>query len=127
MTNKLQARFVVEVEQCQADAYTLLGTAASVGADAALLKASTVLRNNSVNSTAQLWKTKVEQLFVAINISIGTEVLGNQDSSLNLATIETPISEAPFLLSTFGPIAKLPTEQAKLGAIASLLNWTDPG
>ena len=62
-----------------------------------------------------------------LNLQVGGEVLGNQDTDLNTKTMDTPISDAQFLLRAIATISALPTTAAQLAAIHGLLHRTDPG
>ena len=124
----IQARYIWEVEVCEAEAWSALSTAGTVGSAAAIRGAMAALhRTNNTNATRTSLRAEILQLTVELNDTIGQEVLGNQDSSLNLKTMDSPLSDAGWLLNTLSTIDTLPTEPAKLDAIVALLNHTDPG
>jgi len=56
-------------------------------------------------------------LTTLLDSSVGGEVLGNQDTDLNTRTMDTPISDARFLLRTIAAIAALPTVPAQHAAL----------
>ena len=62
-----------------------------------------------------------------MNASVGPEVIQGQVTTMNIDSIDTPLSDVPFLTSQMDLIAKMPTEGERLDAIETLLNWQDPG
>jgi hypothetical protein len=66
-------------------------------------------------------------LTLALNASVGLEVLGNQDTTANVKTMQTPLSDAAFLRAELTSISGLASEPARLAAIAALVNHSDPG
>ena len=126
----VQGRYECEVERNQAAAYAALtkATTKALSPKDALAAAERALNYNcSANETLVAWRNHVVDLAAALNNSVGMEVVGNQDPSLNIATMDTPISDAAFLLAQVAAIAALPTEELQLEAISKLVRWTDPG
>jgi len=123
----VQARYVFEVEHLEAEAWRQLATAPRVGSRAAIAAATATLQQKSTNATVAEWKVKLWSLTEQLNATVGAEVLGNQDTGLNMETIDTPLSDATFMLASFDSIASLPTEAARLNAIGTLLNHDGAG
>jgi hypothetical protein len=126
----VQARYMHEVEGNEAAAYRAMATAPTDGSAAAIAAATTALRRNSTGTaaaTAAKLRQRVVQLVADLNVSIGAKALGNQDPLLNMATIDTPLSDAAFLLAAFASIAVEPTEAIRVAALDKLVRWTDPG
>ncbi len=66
------------------------------------------------------------ELAAALNASVGAEVLANQDTSLNLATIDEPLGDREWLLAEI--IAAIEADpQRQRDAIGALVNYSDPG
>lgn len=116
------------VEQREASAWNVLAAAPHLGTHAALQRAAAALQRNAPeNSTATQYRSRVIQLTQILNESIGAEVVGNQDTSLNLNTMDTPISNVQWLQARCAAIGSLPTEAQRLSAIDALVNSTSPG
>ena len=127
----IQWRYVFEVETCESAAYASLKSClvTSVGTEAALSGASKALSltGAKVNETATTWRAKVFALFGTLNKTIGSEVIGLQDPSLNTATIDAPISDVSWLCQQVSQIGTLETEADRLNAVRELVYWADPG
>ena len=106
----------------------MLAAAPHLGTRVALQRATAALQRHAPeNSTTTHYRSKVIQLTQILNESIGAEVVGNQDTSLNLNTMDTPISNVQWLQARCAAIASLPTEAQRLSAIDALVNITRPG
>ena len=79
----IQRRFVFEVEECEAEAWRQLATAATRGSKAAMADATAALSRTDSNASLAHFHSRVVELTAALNKTIGMEVLGNQDPSLN--------------------------------------------
>lgn len=116
------------MEQREATAWGVLAAAPRLGTLDALQQATAVLQREAPkNSTAAQYRSRVIELTQILNESVGAEVIGNQDTSLNLKTIDTPISNAQWLQARCAAIASLQTETQRLSAIDALVNSTSPG
>jgi hypothetical protein len=125
----VQARFIHEVEDNEANAYMALARAAQDGSAASISAATTALHQNSSGAAAASMaklRQRAVQLAADLNISVGAQALGNQDPALNMPSIDTPLSDAAFLLARFASISAKSTEAARLVAIDELVNWEKP-
>lgn len=127
----VQGRYQCEVEGNVATAYAALAKALSneTALQTALAAAAAALKRNCTtsNTTLLAWRKHVVDLTAALNRSVGVEVVGNQDVGLNVETIDTPISDAAFLLAQIGTIASMPSTLAQMQAVVKLVRWTDAG
>lgn len=109
-------------------AWSVLAAAPYLGSRDALKQATTTLhREAPKNSNATRYRRRVIELTQILNESVGAEVIGNQDTSLNLKTMDTPISNVQFLQARCAAIGSLQTEAQRLSAIDALVNSTSPG
>jgi hypothetical protein len=116
------------VEQREAAAWSLLAAAPRLGTRHALQQAiATLQREAPKNVIASQYRSRVIELTRILNQSIGAEVIGNQDTSLNLETMDTPISNAQWLQARCAAIGTLQTEAQRLSAIDALVNSNSPG
>ena len=114
---------------CEAAAWAALANSSQTGSMLAIANATAALKQNNTNATVAWWRTEVIKLSAALNASVGAKQISNQDSTLNVATMDTPLSEAPFLLERLREIAQISGPGAKadrLSAIEALVNHTDP-
>jgi len=115
---------------CEAAAWAALANSSQTGSMLAIANATAALKQNNTNATVAWWRTEVIKLSAALNASVGAKQISNQDSTLNVATMDTPLSEAPFLLERLREIAQISgpgAEADRLSAIEALVNHTDPG
>lgn len=134
-----QARLRWEQSREQA-AMQVLSSARSVGTMASIQSAITVLNqswNASLDATsgeclirnepvANTWLQSVYQLIDSLNTTVGASVIQTQDTKLNLNTLMTPLSDAPYLLSKLQWLrgATNMTEEQRLEYIEQdLLRW----
>lgn len=131
MLNKCGVRcglLCLPVEQREATAWSVLAAAPYIGTlDAIKQATATLQREAPKNSTAAQYRRRVIKLTQILNESVGAEVIGNQDTSLNLKTMDTPISNAQWLQARCAEIGLLRTEAQRLAAIDALVNSTNPG
>ena len=124
----VRRRYMFEVELNEQDAWRALAQAPAVGSLPALAAARAALARRDPNaSLAAHLRVHVFRLAAALNASIGLEVLGNQDVTGNLKTIDTPLSDAAFIKDAVRTITAMASETARLAGIAKLVNHSDPG
>ena len=123
----VSSRYTFEVEVCEAAAWAALTAAPQTGSRLAIARASAALQQNNTNATTASYRAEVIKLVDALDASIGAAVISNQDSTLGVGTMDTPLSDAAFLLASIREISTLSGEVARLSAIEALVNETDPG
>jgi len=121
----IRARYIHEVEENENKAYELLTLARDLKMDSldALTAATAALNRVDTSPTHAFWRTSCDQMFTMINNTLGAEVLGNQDTSLNMGTIDHAISDSAYLLTQFANITKLSTVTQRVAAISALLRY----
>jgi hypothetical protein len=124
----VQRRYIHEVELNEAAAWKALAAAKATGSREAIAGVREALaRPDPSAATTAAYRARILELSSALNASVGDDVLGNQDPSLNLKTIDTPLSDSAFLRSQMQLAEELRTESARLDFIRALVNHTDPG
>ena len=123
----VSARYTFEVEVCEAAALAALAASPHTGSKLAIEKATAALTQNNTNATTAGLRAEVIKLVSALNSSIGLSEVSNQDSTLGVGTMDTPLSDAAFLLARLQEISQIASEAARLSAITALVNHTDPG
>ena len=73
----IQRRFVFEVEECEAEPWRQLATAATRVSKAAMADATAALSRIDSNASLAHFHSRVLELTAALNKTIGMEVLGN--------------------------------------------------
>jgi hypothetical protein len=91
----------------------------------------------SRRAEAAYYRATTASLAAALNESVGGEVVGNQDTSLNMAYVDAPISDAAWLVAEVGALlagasnassGNASTEAERQAAIrATFTHWGDPG
>lgn len=125
----VSARYTFEVEECEAAAWAALAASPQTGSKIAISRATAELTKNNTNATIAGFRAEAVKLAAALGVSAPASI-SNQDATLGIATMDTPLSEAAFLLGRLHEISQIsgPTsEAARLSAIEALVNHTDPG
>ena len=73
-----------------------------------------VAKATPVDPETLRWRTRLAEIWTAINTSVGTEVLQGQDKDLSIAGIDVTLNDAGFLLARLANISRLSTEVARL-------------
>ena len=126
----VQLRYSTELGSVtQASLVLAVAADSSEGAAEALQAATDTLLSAPVAVSMLLDKLEgqVRQMYALINATVGVFSMQCQQTDLGVNTLNAAITEKTFYLAQLPQIAKLPTEEQQLSAIASLLNWTDAG
>ena len=125
----IQARYIFEVEGKESQVYKLLNDANTglVDVNQAIDEAMNILQQQDGNATHKTWRLACNELTILLNNTVGAEVIGNQDTSINMDTIDSPISDIQYLETMLANISSLSSTTAQLQAIQDILHWTDPG
>ena len=106
---------------------------ASAGNTAAAIAAARhqLLLSRPADTEAQGWKAMCMTLLDAMNTTVGTEVIQGQVTSMNINSIDQPLSDAAFLLDQLELISKRwpdhGDDAGRAAAIRALLDWEEPG
>ena len=118
----------------EANAYTILATAGTVGADTAMAQASAELAKATTQPVREDLKTRIEDLCEALFDSIGFQTsvyypyyASGSERGAILDSVDRSVNDRGWLDSEFLRIAALGSEGAKLTEIDKILNWEDPG
>ena len=118
----------------------LAATGSGHTALAAIAAAEAALTNSSgfgeKTTQGRTLKAELQRLFQAINASAalcpgctsggGAATISSQSRTLNLQNIDSPLSNAPWLLQQLAGVKSLPSESSQLKAIAGLTSPTWP-
>jgi hypothetical protein len=110
-----------------------LQRASEVGSLTAIERAHAVLDRASRERTAPDLRARIfelgEALFQSIHMQLSVvryQAIGRERGA-NLDAIDAPLNNREWLESQFATIRSLPAERERLGAIAEIINRTDPG
>ena len=127
-----RARLLYET-QLEADAITELRRAGSIGVNMAMDRATAILDRALTDRTAPEWRMRVFELGEALFQSIRMQLSVPYYKAIavgrgaNLDLIDTPLNNRLYLLDQFARIRALPTGKERQAAIATILDWTNPG
>ncbi len=122
-------RRLIEETAAEERAMEALGRAASAGTPAALAEAERLLDVKPGGA----WRARVFELAEALFQSIGMQLSVERyqaiavDRGANLDSIDTPLNDRVWLAGRFAEIRKLAEEPARLAAVDTILQWTNPG
>jgi hypothetical protein len=123
-------RFETNLEE---EALQVLRRAPDGDSLSAVAEAEEILQRPMDDPEVLSWKKRVfelaEDLFQSIRMQLSVELYQAVEvhRGANLDGIDFPLSNRLWLESEFGKIRQLKTEQERLSAIESVVNWTEPG
>eukprot|EP00041_Stephanoeca_diplocostata_P025376 m.661222 g.661222 ORF g.661222 m.661222 type:complete len:1283 (+) comp22735_c0_seq3:18-3866(+) len=118
----IAARLEYELRQ-ETAAYTLLKTADASIPVATIDKVLQLLNAPAPAATLQL-RAQVINTSALINATVGAEVLQSQDVSLNMDTMDTPLTDGPYTARTLA-LVRNGTEHERIEAVAALVAFYD--
>ena len=128
----VQTRYRLEAER-ELSAYAEMAVSVSSGS---VESVAAVLRRNVTSPLAQAWKGRLSELAALINASStlcggcesgGMMVLQSQIYTLSLDTIDTPLTDAAFLLATLSNISNVRDVRLRQAMLQALVSYTDAG
>jgi hypothetical protein len=128
----IKRRLIHETE-LEAEATDVLRTESAHGSFAALEKAETILRRAQTEPVAADLKQKCEALADSLFAAIGSQTsvarhgAENRTRGAFMDAIDDPLNNAAWLRAQFRKARELPDEAARLTAIETIFNRTNPG
>ena len=128
----VRRRLLAETE-LEAQATDALRRAPTEGALVAMARAEATLDRGLAEPVAPELRLRVaelgEALFQSIRMQLHVAKYGAiaPDRGAMLETLDYPLNDRPWLKDRFARIRALPNETERLGAIAGIVNWADPG
>jgi hypothetical protein len=128
----VRARLVHETDLEQ-QARARLRRAPTLGSLRAIEEAESVLKRADVDNPAPDWRRRLYQLAEALFQSIRMQLSVDLYQAIsvgrgaNLDTLDRPLNDRPWLTGRFAEIREMESEAARLEALRTITDWTDPG